>query len=635
VLARGELDATPWQRVAAVFYATGSWVAASLVLGLISLGLLRWRAGRILGLTLSSVTLGLLALLLVLGTALRILSGSYLTVGAILFSLASHQHFLHGVVGGYGALAAGIAGTLLVFILAFALWLAPASRRKKDLAARHGITLGVLLVMLVSVYALRPHSRFARGVFLGAPLLALVSSFDMGGDFELDRLHAQPDAIAEPLAPHGPPLSDGTLWRSKLTTSTGPRPNVLLIMLESVTPAHMSMYGYERPTTPEIDRLARGGIWFKRAWTTATHSNYAQMAALSSLFPRRVHGLDQYTRLDYPRMLYHDVFHLLGYQTATISSQDETWQGMRRFQNTGTPTHYWHSEDFTGEHFDSGVEKSVPDHKTVDVVLDWLASTDERPWALYVNFQATHFPYNIPLDAERPYQPDMPTWSTFGYLGYPESERDAVVNRYDNALKYVDAQVGRLRKYLKRAGELQNTIWVISSDHGEMFYDRDMVTHGRTLYDVEARVPLVLHWPEGIRSPELRSEPASHLDIMPTVLDFLGLPSHPSWQGRSLRRAAAGGNHPIYMNIQGLRFADALICWPFKLILERTSEKQYLYDLAADPKEEHNLIEAKSDVAQRLNSTLSKQLIAQLDYHREDALDLRKKRYQPRLRACP
>ena len=89
------------------------------------------------------------------------------------------------------------------------------------------------------------------------------------------------------------------------------------------------------------------------------------------------------------------------------------------------------------------------------------------------------------------------------------------------------------------------------------------------------------------------------------------------------------------MNIQGLRFADAIICWPYKLILERTSEKQYLYDLAADPTEDKNIIEARPDIAQRLNDTLSKQLIAQLDYHREDALDLRKQRFQPRLRPCP
>ena len=78
-----------------------------------------------------------------------------------------------------------------------------------------------------------------------------------------------------------------------------------MIMLESVTPRHMSSYGYARKTTPELDRLARDGLRWRRAWTTATHSNYAQMAVISSLFPRRGYGLDQYTRLDYPRLLWH------------------------------------------------------------------------------------------------------------------------------------------------------------------------------------------------------------------------------------------------------------------------------------------------------------------------------------------
>jgi hypothetical protein len=84
------------------------------------------------------------------------------------------------------------------------------------------------------------------------------------------------------------------------------------------------------------------------------------MAILSSLFPRRGTMLDQYGRLDYPRFLSHDLFHQLGYRTATISSQDETWQGMRRFEDTGTPTLFVHAPDYTGQHIDTGTERSCP-----------------------------------------------------------------------------------------------------------------------------------------------------------------------------------------------------------------------------------------------------------------------------------
>ncbi|MEQ9323180.1 MAG: sulfatase-like hydrolase/transferase, partial [Polyangiaceae bacterium] len=363
--------------------------------------------------------------------------------------------------------------------------------------------------------------------------------------------------------------------------------------------------------------------------------NSAQMAILSSLFPRRVHGLDQYERLDYPRVLFHDVFHRLGYDTATITSQDENWQGMRRFQATETPTFFWFSESYEGEHLDSGVEKIVPDEDTTEIALDWLSTSRRAPWALYLNFQATHFPYTLVPDADRPFSPDRPSMSTFGYLGYPQSERQIVVNRYDNALRYVDEQLGRVFHYLDAAGELDDTLIVITADHGEMFFEKGLVTHGKTLFDVEARVPVIVHW-RGHVAPQRRKDPVSNLDLMPTIAELVGFPAHPSWQGRSFVTPPPGSRPPaIFMNIQGLRFADAIVCWPYKLILERTSERQHLFDLSRDPAENADLIEDQPEIAARLADTLTKQLLAQLDYHREEDVEARQRRFQPRLRSCP
>jgi predicted AlkP superfamily pyrophosphatase or phosphodiesterase len=114
---------------------------------------------------------------------------------------------------------------------------------------------------------------------------------------------------------------------------------------------------------------------------------------------------------------------------------------------------------------------------------------------------------------------------------------------------------------------------VLTADHGELFFDRGMVTHGRTLYDVEARVPIALRWP-GRVPVERRDEPVSHLDIMPTVLALLGLSPHPSWQGRSflVPQPETAQKRAIFLNIQGLRFADAIVCWPYKLMIDRTSK---------------------------------------------------------------
>jgi arylsulfatase A-like enzyme len=630
------------ERAGGEAYALALWLFVALVLALVGRPLLGRRAGRALAIALSTLGFAALALLTITGALLRVTTGSYLTTGAVVFSLGSVEHFLGAAARHYRPFVLAAAGVLAAIASVAALSLcraarAPSSTRppgstRIDLALAAGLAL-----LLGAGYASRTRGELARGLFAAAPLPALLRSLDLGEGLDArEGLGAPlgPLALAAELAPAGPPLAETEAWARAAGAAGGPRPNVVLLVLESVAPGHLGYLGYARPTTPALDALARRALVMRRAWAAATHSNYAQMALLSSLFPRRGHQLDQYTRLDYPRVLFHDLFHALGYRTATISSQDERWQGMRRFQETGTPTYFWYAADYDGEKIDIGTELVVPDARTVDVVGRWLGGLEPgRPWALYVNFQATHFPYSLTADVERPFQPSEPTWATFTYLAYPRAELDVAVNRYDNALRYVDAQVGRLRALLEQRGELERTLLVVTADHGETFFEKGLVTHGRTLYDVEARVPLLLHWPERLAA-EVRDKPVSHLDVLPTVLELLELPPHPAFQGRSFARAGDPGRHAIYMNIQGLRHADAIVCWPFKLILERTDGTAELFDLERDPAEEHNLVERYAEVAARLRDTLTAQLLAQLAYHAPGAAE-RAVRYQPRLRPCP
>ncbi len=631
----GAMD-SPWlARLVGVLCSTAMWAVLALALALLSgPGLIDNQRGRLAS-TLSACVLGWLVLLQLCGVVLRVVSGSFLTLGALTFSLGSGEHVLHALVGDY---LSWILGAIIVWLgltVAFGRYLSLATSRRSQRRAWPVSGFLVLILALGALLQFRGHSPFIRSVFVSGPLLALVGSLDE--DFSLRPTSSRPEAIGAPLAPPGPPIVYGNLWQHAARAHRGSRPNVLLLMLESVSPSHLSYAGYDRKT-PAIDRLAYGGLRMTRVWTTATHSNYAQMAVLSSLFPRRSNGLDTYRRLDYPRVLFHDVFHLLDYDTATISSQDENWQGMLRFQQTGTPTYYWYSADHRGPRIDTGTEKIVPDDVTTDVALDWLSRRGDKPWALYMNFQGTHFPYTVGKLARRPHQPEVPTWPTFTYLRYPESEKPIVINRYDNALAQVDDQIARIYRYLKEVGELDNTLWIVTSDHGELFFEKGLVTHGRTLYEAEARVPLLLHWPDGIE-PEERTEPVSHLDIMPTVLQLLGLPAHPAFQGRSFASASAASGEEdrraVFMNIQGLRFVDAIVCWPYKLILDRTGETQLLFDLARDPTESSNIIEQHPEITTRLADCLKRQLLAQLDYHSENAVDLRRQRYQPRLLRCP
>jgi arylsulfatase A-like enzyme len=613
----------------------------ALALALLTRGWLRWSLGRAAALVLSVGVLSALTLLGLLGLGVRILSGSDLTIQALQFVVGSGQHFLHAAVGRYRLWLGLVTLCALTLALGFALWLYPARRSPAQRLPRRllGVAFGVAALLAVG-FTERERSPFLRGMFRGAPLLALVSSVDGPAAVAKQRppsgvVPAGSADQAGSLVSSGPLRSTDAAWRRAAAVPRASRPNVLLVVIDSLSPRQLGRVVDGQSVTPEIDRLAREALRMTRVWAASTHSNYAQMALLSGLLPYRSTGLDQYERLDYPRFLFHDLLHGLGSDTATISSQDETWQGMLRFETTSTPTFFRHALDHAGPTIDIGTERIVPDAVTTDLVLDWLTRQRSKPWALYVNFQATHFPYALPEQAERPFGRGIPNPSTFTYFRYPAEDRPAVLRRYRNTLAYVDHQIGRLRRYLEHTDELDDTLWIITADHGELFGEHELVTHGRTLYDAEARVPLLLRWP-GRLEPGDDPEPISHIDLMPTVAELLGVSAHPSYQGRSFlpRALDSDPSRAIFMTIQGIQVADGLVCWPWKLVVERGTGQSHLYELARDPDERVDLLEERPGTAVRLAEVLGAQLRAQLDYHGSDAA-WRSSRFAPRLASCP
>ncbi len=623
------VEPTLWQRLIGASVTSLAYAVMGLVVGLLSAPWMASRPGRVLGISVFTVVFTLLLSASGLSTVLRILSGTHITVGALSFCLSSPDHFVRALVNGHlGSVAGGVfVASLLAGVLALrvlSLMHAPGAPRFQ--------TVTVMAAVLLSNLGMSAGSaRGALGprVFASTAELAFARSVHHSSGLRDVAIAAGQDAVAQP------ELGQGRLaekaWQKGLEESPGPRPNVLILVLESVSYRHLGYEGYRRGVTPNIDALAKGGVRARRAWATATHSNYAQMAILSSLFPRRRHYLDMYQVLNYPRLLPHDLFHRLGYATATISSQDENWQGMRRFQNTGTPTYFWHAPDHPGPHLDIGSELVVPDEITVNHAKRWLDRHKSTPWALYVNLQVTHFPYRLPDHAQRTFKPDEPTPATFSYLHYPESELERVINRYDNALAYVDRQIGRLRNHLLASGEYENTLWIITSDHGEMFHEHGMVTHGRSLFDAESRVPLIIHWPRGLKPRDVWS-PVSHLDVMPTISRLIGVPSHPSYQGRDF--LGAPGNPGVFMSIQGLRAVDGVVCYPWKFVYDGTGQQAFLFDLERDPGEETDLLLEQPRVAAALASLLQAQIDAQIAYHQGDPKVLREV-FQPRLGTCP
>ena len=395
------------------------------------------------------------------------------------------------------------------------------------------------------------------------------------------------------------------------------RPNLVLIMLESV-PWKRTPFAEGPPElAPHLQRLAAESVLFRRAYTTSGHSDYAQMAVLSSLHPRKYDRHDYYTRIDYPRTLLWDALSAAGYATGMFSCQNERWGNMVSFLDTPGLDLLRHSLDWPGaRRRGRGPESKVYEETPVAAWKAWLRTVRRRPWFAYLNFQATHFPYEVPPEAPRPYAPwriDFPA----SFFKYPPEKAPVFVNRFNNALAYSDRWIGEVRAELERLDELDDTAMVVVSDHGEAFYEHGHPTHGTALHEEQVRSLMLMRLP-GIE-PRAVDEPVALLDLAPTLLAGLGLPPHGNYQGRGdlLDPAYSATGRPFFFTIQGMTSEDAVLRDGWKYLYNLDSGQARLYDLTGDPGETTDLAAGRPERVAELDALLRGFLGAQLSYYAE------------------
>lgn len=626
-------------RLGGVFLTAAGYAAVLLVTSVMTAPTMRWAIGRAVSVTLTTLIVTGLVATHVIGVAVRIVSGAFLTRGALEFFLNGQESVMRALRTTYAMHVAMVGLIGLTIAVLYGAFLFHGLRREGNAqkAIRQlSIATGLVVLHGLVVVVLPARTAMASGLARTTPEMALLSSLRTIPAWTEEVSPDEPAGTRPRQVMEGAPRIVGTEWEETLTRETSTRPNVLLIVIDSLTTRRMGYLGYSRPITPNIDRIAGRSMRLLRAWATATHSNYAQPAIISSLFPRRISWLDQYTRLDYPRVLLHDVFHRTGHALATISSQDQNWQGIARFEETTAPVYLWHAPDYDGPRVDIISEKVVPDEMTAQRAITWMQEHKDKPFSLYVNFQIAHFPYGLPEGVEPTYKPAHYPF-TANFVRYGDQEKPLLSNRYDNAIAYVDTQVGHLEAYLEKAGLLDNTILVITADHGEMMGEHNVVTHGKSLFEGEARVPLLVHYPPKVKAGDV-TVPVSHLDVLPTILDLAGITPHPAFQGHSFANPAthAAKNVGIFLNTQGYQMTEGVICYPWKLWIDRTDGNVVrLFHLDDDPEETRNLATDKPAVSRALTRMLGAQFRAQIDYHAPQNQAMRDSRYAPRLLTCP
>jgi arylsulfatase A-like enzyme len=377
-------------------------------------------------------------------------------------------------------------------------------------------------------------------------------------------------------------------------------PNVILIVLDTVGADHLSLYGYDRPTSPTIHGLAAQGIRFDRAYASSSWTLPSHASLFTGRWPHEV-SAGWFTPLDrtYPTLA--EFLGTRGFATAGFianswycSDDSGLARGFTTYRDYTFPrltacstatlvdrpmTGIDELEHFLEEWLDFDLVKPVAERfwwlfksnrKAADEVnrefLDWLAERrqPERPFFAFLNYYDAHAPYQLPDRRihrfgvnPRNHRESEVILDWLQVIHEKPTPRDIEFARdaYDDCLADLDEQLGRLVDELERQGILERTWVIVTGDHGESFGEHPQeFWHGTSLHQAQRRVPLVIVPPRGGPAPRVVREPVSLRDLPATIVDALGLqagspfpgvPLGRFWTGSSPEGAPAVGSDPV------------------------------------------------------------------------------------------
>ena len=310
----------------------------------------------------------------------------------------------------------------------------------------------------------------------------------------------------------------------------------ILIMLDAARPDRFSAYGYARETTPRMDALAEDGLIFQNHYAQATYTR----ASLPTLFYSRYFAKNMFPASPaIPLTEPDDLFRVPDAETISLS---------RTLSEDGILTsvisaHPWikkgtiFADDFDQLH---DLSDDAPEGRIhadaealVDHAIDWLGGHIEEDYFLYIHMMDTHTPHYFDADAQAFFGPEPYTGDRFMIPGnnpknieqpFTREERRYLDALYDGSLLYNDRQLGRLFDYLDAQGRLENTLIVVTADHGEHLMEvTGRYGHQCDWHDAVARIPLIIHYPTKLAHASVNL-PSEGVDLLPTFLDLLEVP---------------------------------------------------------------------------------------------------------------
>jgi choline-sulfatase len=366
--------------------------------------------------------------------------------------------------------------------------------------------------------------------------------------------------------------------------------SVLLIVVDTLRADHLGVYGYERPTSPELDRWAARGRVFEHAQAPSSWTLPSMASLMTGQLPdRHTAGVERDAGGEIVRSPRHGRkdFRILPSSVETLAEilAQADYATAAFVTNVFLGRRFGFAQGF--DSFDHHSQARAAD--VIDTALAYFAEDPGGPTFVYVHLFDPHLPYGAGAPFAGRFTADCESSLELPVKGLsalrkraselPDDERDFITAAYDEEIAYVDHHVGRLLDELDRSGALDSTLVVLTSDHGEELFDHGGFEHGHTMYQELLHVPLFVWHPD--LAPGRVEAPASLLDVTTTILDAAGVRPRTPLQGRSLLRDTTPTTVVSAGNLYGPE-QRALLRWPHKLI---DGDALEVFDLSTDAAE--------------------------------------------------
>jgi arylsulfatase A-like enzyme len=396
------------------------------------------------------------------------------------------------------------------------------------------------------------------------------------------------------------------------------RPDIILVSIDSLRFDHLGCYGYKKPTSPDIDRIASEGVRCESAVSTTSWTLPAHVAMMTGLFDSTHGVVDNGLRLSDARPTLASMLHDNGYQTAGFfggpylhpafgfghgfehyescmspsAPSERSASGDSSTTSTLAPT----LADLDRSHAD------VTGPRTVEAVTRWLEhAPDDRPMFLFVHLWDVHYDYNPPREYIHLFDPGYDgTLDAHDLMTNPAVNEhmaprdfDHLLALYDGEIRFTDDNLARILDAVDRKRRKANTLLVVTADHGEEFFEHRGKGHQRTLFDEVVRVPMIVRWPGHLTAGRVVPDQVRLVDLFPTLLGAAGVSDPPRVQGRDimplLRGETLAAAPALCELLVDKKEARALRTNALKVFEFRLAHFTCGYDLVRDPREELRL----------------------------------------------